>query len=355
MTKILEYYFVISKAIVHIIFAKYTIDKCGVIKNEKGEALSYRIKSGYQSVGVQDASGKRRRIQIGRALASTFLGPPPSPAHTADHIDQTRVNDVLENIQWATKTEQAINRTISDTNKSAFLIVRDGEEKTFIEWVKYFNSKNKKNPYGREYTKGMINHYAQNKQHGFSYKEYPNLKGEVWKDVEGSKNTRGDCWQVSNMNRVKWITNHAENVIEGDSLGLTDGYPTISFGKKIWLCHIVAFMTFFPDEWAAKKTYEMILHKEDNKLDFRPEMLRLGTGTENNTDAHDNGKYDGTLRERQKCVSYINGVFEKSYESQESAAAYLRSNGYLKARHGSIRKVLNGDRKTAYGRTWVRI
>ena len=29
----------------------------------------------------------------------------------------------------------------------------------------------------------MINHYAQKKQHGFAYKKYPDLLGEIWKDV----------------------------------------------------------------------------------------------------------------------------------------------------------------------------
>jgi len=360
MAKTLEYYFVIANAIVHVIFKKYTIDENGIIRNKQGKKLRYtKTKNEYRRVGIQDASGKPRIILIGRALASTFLGLPPTPEHTADHVDQIRANDTLSNIRWASKKEQNNNQTCPSTRKSAFGIVRDGEEKTNKEWADYLNSKDEKNHMGREYTYGMIKQYAQKKLHGFSYKEYPDLKGEVWKDVEGSNNIQG-MWKISNMNRVKYVTKYAENVLSGDRLGLHDGYPTIGISGKDWKCHIVAFKTFFPDEWANKKPCEMVCHKEDDRMDFRPEMLELGTQSMNAIDAHNNGKYDGSLSERQKCASYIDGALEKEHESQSDAVEYLRSNGCKKANPSSINKALdkkrnNGSPRIAYGRTWTRI
>jgi len=353
----LKYYFENDHEVC-VNFDKYTFDNNGVVRNKKGEALRPKTnKAGYQIVSVQDASGKQRGILIGRAIASTFLGPPPTQEHTADHIDQTPANDTLENIRWATKEEQSKNQERPDTKKDAFLVDRYGEEKTFKEWAEYLNSKGEKNPYGREYTFKMIQVYAQKKQHGFAYKKYPDLEGEIWKDVEGSKTKQG-MWKVSNMKRVKYVTKFAENVLEKDRLGLLSGYPTIYFNGKHWLLHIVVFTTFFPDEWANKKPDEMVLHKEDDKLDFRPEMLRLGTASENAKDAHDNGKYDGTLSERQKCASYIDGILEKKHESQVAAAEYLRSIGFDKADQNSISQALRGKNKDGspkirYGRTWV--
>ena len=340
-------------------FDKYTIDEQGDVRNKAtGEALRPNTdEEGYRSVGVYDASGKKRNIRIARALASTFIGPPPTKAHTADHIDQTPANDTFENIRWATKKEQGINRTMPDTLKTAFLIVHDGDEKTKKEWAEYFNSKGEKNHMGREYTAKMIQSYAQKKQHGFAYKEYPDLPEEVWKDVDGSENKKG-TWRVSNMNRIKYVTNHAENVLEGDRLGLMNGYPTIKINGKHWLLHIVVFMTFFPDGWANKKPDEMVCHKEDDRMDFRPEMLYLGTASQNGKDAHDNGKHDGTLTARQKCASYIDGILEKEHESQLDAAEYLRLNGCDKASSNNIGEALsstnkNGSFKIKYGRTWV--
>jgi len=361
MAKNLEYYFVIAKVIVHVIFDKYTIDENGDVRNKKTKkALRLKKdKKGYKNVGVLDASGEKRSIRVARAIASTFLGPPPTKAHTADHKDKNRANDTLENIRWATREEQRDNQDRLDTLKTAFLIVRDGKEKTNKEWVEYFNSKGEKNPHGREYTSEMISQYAKRKQHGFAYKEYPDLEGEVWKDVEGSKTKRG-MWRVSNMNRVKYIMNNAENVFEKDRLGLDKGYPTINFNGKQWGLHVVVFMTFFPEEWANKKPDEMVCHKEDNKMDFRPEMLYLGTASQNGKDAHDNGKHDGTLKERQKCASYKDGVLEREYESQHAAAEYLRLRGFDKVGLGNICKSMdkknkNGSPKIRYGRSWKRI
>ena len=157
------------------------------------------------------------------------------------------------------------------------------------------------------------------------------------------------------MNRVKYITVFAENVLSGVRLNLSHGYPSVRLNGKIWRCHVLAFMTFFPEEYANKKSDEMVLHEDDNRLDFRPHKLRLGTQSENTTDAYNNGKYDGTKSARTKCVSYINGVLEKEHDSLVDAIKFLKSNTiYLKATKSNISLVANDsyNRKTAYGRTW---
>lgn len=340
----------------HVIFNKYTIDN-GVIKNEKGEPMAYaKNKAGYNTRGVTDDNGKRRSICVARAIASTIYGPPPSSAHTADHKDKNRENDTDDNIRWLCKKGQTLNQDRPETYNTAFLVDRYGEDKTFKEWTDYFNSRGEKNPYGREYTSDMINKYAQKKQHGFSYKEYPDIPGEIWKEIIDSRNTKGS-WEISNMNRVKYITKYAENVLSGDRLRLSNGYPTIYINRKHWKCHILVFMTFFPEKYANKKPDEMVLHEDDDPLDFRPHKLRLGTSSENRIDAHNNGKYDGSKRERMKCVSYIDGIYEITHDSQDDAVKYLRHIGYKKADCSNISHALN-DKYTsnfAYDRVWKKI
>ena len=345
----MNYYFSRKNNIELIVFNKYTIDKNGVIRNDKGNAMAYRTnKGGYYTCGVYDDNGKQRQILVGRTLASTFLGPPPTPEHTVDHKNKNTGDDTLDNIRWLCKSGQSKNRVIPETLKTAFVVVKNGEEKTVKEWVEHLKGQKL---FGREYSKDMIKRYAREKQYGFLYKKYSNLPEEVWKEIVGSNNKSGR-WEISNMNRVKYITKHAENVLSGERLGLTSGYPIIRINGRIWLCHILAFLTFFPEDYAAKKSTEMILHEDDDKTDFRPQKLRLGTRSVNAIDARVNGKYDGTKTAWTKCASYVNDKLEKEYESQDAAVKYLRNTNHPKASFGNISMALNGYRKSAYGRTW---
>ncbi|AGE50930.1 hypothetical protein PBCVCVB1_673R [Paramecium bursaria Chlorella virus CVB-1] len=354
--KTLEYYFENNKN--PVVFSKYTINALdGIIKNKKsGRTLSINInKKGYNRCSVTDDDGKERTIRVARAVASTFLGKPPTPLHTADHKkSKQKKNDMLTNIRWLCKPGQANNRIMPETYKDAFIIVKDGIEKTVNEWVAYMNAK--KTPKEREFTKGTIEGYIRRKTHGFAYKKYPDLEDERWLEIEGYENEQGR-WKISNMNRVKYITNIAtENVLWGDRLGRSNGYPIVKINGKIWLCHILAFKTFHPELWAAKKPDEMVRHEDDDKEDFRPHKLHLGTASDNGKDSYANGKYDGTKSSQKKCASYINGVLEKDdYLSLMDAAEYLKTKGYPKANKGNISMALSGDRKTAYGRTWQEI
>jgi len=336
----------------YVNFNKYTIDTDGVVRNKKTTKIIQTHKSGkYNRCGVLDNDGKTYNILIARVIASTFLGPPPTLTHTADHKNKNRDDDTLDNIRWLCKSEQSKNRVIPETLKNALIIVKDANNKTANDWVEYL--KEQQNHMGRQYTISMITKYAQNKQHGFSYKEYPDLPDEIWKEVVGSKNGRGGRWEISNMNRMKYITKYAINVLSGERIGLNDaGYPIVVINGKQLKCHILSFMTFYPEEYANKKSNEMVLHEDDDKLDFRPHKLRLGTPSENTKDAYENGKYDGKKTSRMKCVSYIHGELEKEHDSQRDAVSYLKSLGFEKASKGSICDALSGKLKTVYGRTW---
>jgi hypothetical protein len=349
--KTLEYYFDNGT---HVIFNKYTIDGNGVIRNKKtGKVMAIHTnKNGYNNCSVRDNSGKQRSVLVGRSIISTFEGPPPTPDHTADHKNRNRGHDMADNIRWLCKKEQCHNQERPEEYKSSLIIVKDGVEKTVKEWVDYL--KDDKNHMGRDYTKTMVGDYARKKQHGFSYKEYPDLVGEVWKEISGSRNARGR-WEISNMNRVKYITKHAENVLSGERLCLRSGYPKIMINGHDCSCHIIAFKTFYPEDWIAKKPNEIVLHEDDDRLDFRPHKLRLGTQSENTTDAYDNGCYDCTKSAMMRCASYINGIFEREYNSQSDVVRYLKIIGFDKASQGTVGMSLRGERETAYGRTWKRI
>lgn len=343
----------------HMIFTKYKITEEGVIINVDTKKVKshYTNDDGYNRVSVRDDDGTPRSILIGRALASTFIGKPPTTEHTADHIDRNRLNDTKANIRWLHKEGQADNQTRPAELNSAFTITREDdngnyEEHTAKEWVEVL--KDERTRLGRKYTANCISHYARDKLYGFRYKTFQNLPREVWKVVKGSKNNKGGEWQISSRGRVKYVTSYAENVLTATQLHKSGGYPVIRINGVRKKCHEISFMTFSPKRYACRKKGDVIMHIEDNKLDFRPHKLCLGSKGDNGTSAHDNGSYDGTQKARKTCISYINDVFEKEHASIIDAVRYLRENDYPRAVISNI-SISIRDNLKRYNRTWKTI
>lgn len=341
----LEYYFSNGK---HIVFHNHSISERGIIRNVARNVIISQRGKKYKLSSIVGTDNTRYTIRIARAIASTFLGKPPAPYHTADHIDRDSLNDTLENIRWASKIEQNNNQRRPTYNKSAFVIAKDGIELTAKGWEDAL--KDETTPYGGKYTIASIQHYAQQQRYGFGYKKFCDLPGEEWKVVAGSQYKNGE-WYVSTEGRVKYKTRFAENVMTAEQLHNNKGYPVIKFSNKRWYCHIIAFKTFFPEKYAAKRDDEMVLHHEDNKLDFRPRMLTLGTQSQNQADAHNNGCHDNKKSARKPVASYINGEFEQEHESLASAARYLQWYGYPLATVQGIRSGLEHG-TVHHGRTW---
>lgn len=316
--KTLQYYW---KDGTHTTFDGYTIDKKGIIKNKNGYVMSqHKDKSGYNNTGLRH-EGTTRGIRVARALASTFLGPPPTLHHTAEHKNTNRGIDTLDNIIWEDISGQMKNRTMPADLKSACIVVRDGVEHTVKEWEQVL--KDETTPFGNKYTVDTIKYYVQKKLHGFQYKSYPNLRREVWKPIPWSKNSHGE-WSISNMNRMKYKTKNTENVLTVDKLYNNKDYPEVRINGKTWTCHELSMMMFRPKEYAAKLPNDIILHKNDNKFDFNPFRLRFGSHTDNIIDAYNNGKRDGAKTAPKYVESYINGVFEKKHDSIRAAVKYLK-------------------------------
>lgn len=331
-------------------FDKYTIDENGVVINVETNIVVpwHRNNSGYNTVRVVDNDGNRISILVGRAIASTFIGKPPNNRYTTDHINRNSLDDRLENIRWESKNEQRNNQERPVVYNSALIVVKDDVEKTTCEWVQFL--KDELNPFGRQYTDRIIHNYARKQQHGFRYKVFDNIPGEEWKVVEGSHNK----WYVSSEGRMKYKTCSTENVLSAEKLCKLNGYPVVRFANKLWYCHVIAFKTFFPEEYASKKDDEFVLHAKDNKFDFRPKFLTIGNRSQNTIDAHNNGCFDNSKRSRKPVTSYISGIFEQEHQSMADAAKYLRQNDCPRANTSGIFDALKTN-SVRYGRTWKRI
>jgi len=326
------------------IYNKYEINTECIIRHKRTKRpLSYQLNDGYYRVTVYDDTGKRKPLSVARAMLSTFVGPPPSPHHTADHIEsENKTDDRLENLRWFDKSGQNQNRNMPETLNSAFIIVHGGEGMTANEWAE----RTAVHP-------ETIRNRARNVRNTeWSYKTYDDLPGENWKDVEGSKNSNG-WWTVSTFGRVAYHTEHTRKVSSPEELSTQNGYPTIGINGDQRMVHLVVFQTFRPEEYKAMKDGEMILHEDDDRMDCRIDKLRVGTASQNRRDAYDNGKHDGTKTARKPCVAHKGDWTSPPFESLHDAVKWLRKNDHKKATETPISNCLNGKQKTAYGFTWT--
>lgn len=68
--------------------------------------------------GYPTTTHQQKIYRVHYLVAITFLGPPPTPEHTVDHIakydgdwERERQDNRVENLRWATKEEQCANRS----------------------------------------------------------------------------------------------------------------------------------------------------------------------------------------------------------------------------------------------------
>jgi hypothetical protein len=66
--------------------------------------------NGYRLVYIKMDGKKQNKLQLSHLILEAFVGPMPSPQHTADHINKNRSDNRVKNLRWATKSEQASNR-----------------------------------------------------------------------------------------------------------------------------------------------------------------------------------------------------------------------------------------------------
>lgn len=97
-------------------FSKYEVSNLGRVRRiETSKCRRYgggTLRKPYAAKGCavltlyMDADdGSRRNIGVNRLVLLAFAGAPPSPGHHAAHWDGDRFNNRLDNLRWATRSE----------------------------------------------------------------------------------------------------------------------------------------------------------------------------------------------------------------------------------------------------------
>lgn len=174
-----------------------------------------RIKSAYSGVPFVPASMVSRYrclhvtrssvVFIHRLVAEAFLPPCPSSSHTVDHINRDRLDNRAENLRWASKREQALNKDHSNArnkNGSRPIEINFGEE-----WVSCPSIKEamRRTGLGGGVSRCLTGEVSDIRGVRFRYAasdsvDRADIEGEVWSRVEDIA--------VSNMGRVEHKTGH---------------------------------------------------------------------------------------------------------------------------------------------------
>lgn len=139
------------------------------------------------------------------------------------------------------------------------------------------------------------------------------------------------------------------------------GYLKISFGygktRRQYLVH-----RLIAEELLVKRSpdHTVVVHKNMDRRDNRPENLFWATPAEARRFAHENGSYKNHLNklheELQKKIEMTDGETTNEFNSLIEAAVYLKRNNPglpdIISIRSNISTVLNKKNRTAYGFEW---
>ena len=96
----------------------YSVSNLGTVKNIITGKLRKNVlsKHGYYRVDLK-CDGKKKRINIHRLLAETFICNPENKP-CVDHIDRVTSNNEISNLRWVTYSENMMNKSKHKNNSS---------------------------------------------------------------------------------------------------------------------------------------------------------------------------------------------------------------------------------------------
>jgi hypothetical protein len=98
-------------------YPNYKISNLGNVKNKKGNILALDITRGHYYIKLyKNSEGKTKYIH--QLLAEAFI-PNPENLSLIDHIDRNPLNNSLDNLRWADKSINSLNR-VSKPHTSKF-------------------------------------------------------------------------------------------------------------------------------------------------------------------------------------------------------------------------------------------
>jgi len=294
----------------------YSCSKSGKIRNDHTGKISNKAKdaTGYLTISLTNNDGKTKHTGIHRLIADTWLENPENKA-TVNHKNKDRSDNCVENLEWATYTEQNIHKLNTQVKKfknniGIWKCDKDsGERINYYRTIKEAENDNSiKNGCGNIVicAKGKIN-YA----YGYKWEYADDKLIDVTKDsFEGEEwKTIFNTYKISNHGR---LINRKKLLVPSN----VHGYYSHGIKGKPFRVNRLVAENFLPNP----NNYNTVNHINGNKLDNKYTNLEWCTQTYNINHAIKNG-----LRKNVKKIIQYNDKYEiiNIYDSCATAAREL--------------------------------
>ena len=288
-------------------FSKYLISSAGKIWSKELyiEISPANSDDVYMKVSLTNDEGRRVTTRVHRVIALAFI-PNPENKPTVNHKNHDKTDNRVENLEWATVTEQnrhkkkpprEIQRLVSsrkvwrcslDGEKlESYETMRDAAKWVFDEGltsVTDFNNGNniktkicavcqKRMERARETQKKT---YQRKTAYGFKWiydtSSEDKFENEIWKDLPSDLVRGTEGYQISDQGRVK---NHKGRITEGHHK--PNDYVWVSVYPYQYQLHRLIALVFLPNFHGK----EFVNHKDHNKANCKLYNLEWVTASEN--------------------------------------------------------------------------
>lgn len=289
-------------------FPNYEVSTFGNIKNKTTNKIlkpSLNSSGYYRNTLVNTL--KTKVVTLHKAVAEAFIQNPLNKP-TVNHKDRNKLNNKVENLEWATNVEQNLHKSKSTEirrhalnvtricSKTNIVLEKYNSLKEASEWIINNNlSKIKNNNHKSIMSK--ISAVINNRKHcntsfGYKWSIHKNDidENEIWKQIPLYLTDNCVDYYISNKGRIR-----NKDKIK-NSYGKNNKYFIVSIKYKIYYIHRLVALTFLENP----KNKEFVNHKDGNKLNNILENLEWVTCLENNIHAIENG----LSTRRKKVIQY---------------------------------------------------
>lgn len=105
-------------------FSNYEASQFGNIRNKRSKhVIGQTICNGYKRVVIMSNDGKRTSRRVSRLVALSWI-PNPNNYPQVDHINEDKLNNKIENLEWVTASMNCKRRFITNPNATKPVAIR---------------------------------------------------------------------------------------------------------------------------------------------------------------------------------------------------------------------------------------